>query len=486
MPPKRRPAGKPPAAVAAAIAAAKDRAASPAAATAAPAAEPTVEDAVADLKIADAPTASGDASDAEDDADDESSAPGASAAAAKKKKNKKKKKKPSTAAPAGASAAVDPASFEGPGVGEGAAGQTSPPTIPVSRLFRGLYPEGVLHDYQDDNLWRTTSEEKKALEKTPFWEAELRDARRGAEVHRQVRNYAQRTIKPGMSMTEICELIENGTRNLVEAQGIEAGIAFPTGCSLNACAAHWTPNAGDKTILQQSDVCKIDFGVHVGGRIIDSAFTVTFDPVYDNLLAAVKDSTNTGIREAGIDVRLSDIGAAVQEVMESYEVEIGGKTYQVKPIRNLSGHSIERYKIHAGNSVPIVKGGDQTKMVEGEFYAIETFGSTGRGYVMEGDEVSHYMRAFDNYQGANVRLPRARQLLQTINTNFGSLAFCRRYLDRIGESKYLMALKNLVETGVVTPYPPLIDSPGSYTAQYEHTLVLRPTVKEVLTRGDDY
>lgn len=36
-----------------------------------------------------------------------------------------------------------------------------------------------------------------------------------------------------------------------------------------------------------------------------------------------------GIKEAGIDVRLCDIGAAVQEVMESHEVELDGKTYQV-------------------------------------------------------------------------------------------------------------------------------------------------------------
>jgi methionine aminopeptidase len=38
---------------------------------------------------------------------------------------------------------------------------------------------------------------------------------------------------------------------------------------------------------------------------------------------------NPGIRESGIDVRLCDIGAAIQEVMESYEVELDGKTYQV-------------------------------------------------------------------------------------------------------------------------------------------------------------
>ena len=46
-------------------------------------------------------------------------------------------------------------------------------------------------------------------------------------------------------------------------------------------------------------------------------------------------------------------------------------------MRNLNGHSIGQYNIHGGKSVPIVKGGEGTKMEEGEFFAIETFGSTG-------------------------------------------------------------------------------------------------------------
>lgn len=36
-----------------------------------------------------------------------------------------------------------------------------------------------------------------------------------------------------------------------------------------------------------------------------------------------------GIQESGVDSRLGDIGAAIQEVMESYEVELDGKTHQV-------------------------------------------------------------------------------------------------------------------------------------------------------------
>jgi methionyl aminopeptidase len=124
-------------------------------------------------------------------------------------------------------------------------------------------------------------------------------------------------------------------------------------------------------------------------------------------------------------------------------------------------------------------------MEEGEFYAIETFGSTGKGYVHEDMECSHYMKNF-NAPRIALKSPKARQLLNTINKNFDTLPFCRRYLDRLGETRYLMALNNLVDVGIVDAYPPLCDIKGSYTAQYEHTFILRPTCKEVLSRGDDY
>jgi methionyl aminopeptidase len=81
--------------------------------------------------------------------------------------------------------------------------------------------------------------------------------------------------------------------------------------------------------------------------------------------------------------------------MESYEVEIRGKTYRVKPVRNLSGHNIKQYRIHGGKSIPFVKNRDQTKMEEGEVFAIETFGSTGRGYIV--DDVSCFVRV--NFRG---------------------------------------------------------------------------------------
>lgn len=69
--------------------------------------------------------------------------------------------------------------------------------------------------------------------------------RRAAEVHRQVRQAARKFITPGKSMIEIAEYIENGTRALVEENGMECGVGFPTGLSRNNCAAHYSPNGGD-------------------------------------------------------------------------------------------------------------------------------------------------------------------------------------------------------------------------------------------------
>ena len=288
-----------------------------------------------------------------------------------------------------------------------------------------------------------------------------------------------------MSIMDITNRIEAKNRELIEASGLNAGIAFPTGASLNHCAAHWTPNIGDETILGEDDVMKIDYGSHVDGLMTDCAFTVAFNPRYDPLLEAVKEATNTGIKEAGIDSIFSEIGERIQETMESFEVTIGNKTFPVKCVENLCGHSMEPYKIHAGKSVNIVRN-DQccVRMVEGEQYAIETFGTTGKGRVYEDLDCSHYMKDFD-VGDVPIRDGKARGLLNVINREFGTLAWCRKWLEEF-YPRHIMPLKRLVDAGVIKAYPPLSDVRGCYTAQYEHTILLKPTCKEVITRGEDY
>ncbi|KAG2282475.1 hypothetical protein Bca52824_053695 [Brassica carinata] len=140
--------------------------------------------------------------------------------------------------------------------------QTKPPTIPVVKLFpSGEFPEGEIQQYKDDNLWRTTSEEKRDLERLE--KLIYNSVRQAAEVHRQVRKYVRSIVKTGILMTDICETLEDTVRKLISENGLKAGIAFPTGCSVNWVAAHWTPNSGDNTVLQYDDVMKVDFGTHI-------------------------------------------------------------------------------------------------------------------------------------------------------------------------------------------------------------------------------
>jgi methionyl aminopeptidase len=149
---------------------------------------------------------------------------------------KKKKKKPKKKKKAGAAVSC----------------QSDPPRVLIDKLFpKGGYPAGEECDYRDENLKRKTDEEKRHLDRmnNDF----LEEYRKGAEIHRQVRQWAQKTIKPGMSLTEIAEGIEDSVRaltghdGLTEGDSILGGMGFPCGLSINNCAAHFTPNAGNKT-----------------------------------------------------------------------------------------------------------------------------------------------------------------------------------------------------------------------------------------------
>jgi methionyl aminopeptidase len=81
---------------------------------------------------------------------------------------------------------------------------------------------------------------------------------------------------------------------------------------------------------------KLDFGTEVNGYIIDSAFTISFDPQFDNLLMASREATYAGIRAAGLDARLGEIGGIIEEVINSYEVTVNGKTVPGRVLLKIS------------------------------------------------------------------------------------------------------------------------------------------------------
>ncbi|KAI5172419.1 methionyl aminopeptidase [Nematocida sp. LUAm3] len=311
----------------------------------------------------------------------------------------------------------------------------------------------------------------------------LQAAKIAAETHRRARYSIQNIIQPGMFLHEIASHIETCTQTLI-GQGYNKGIGFPTGLSLNNCAAHDTPNPKSHPVaLSAEDVLKVDIGTHVDGYIIDSAFTVSFNPQWNNLLLSARDSVYEALKYAGPEASLQEIGERIEEVIRSYEVEVNGRSIPIRPVSNLNGHSINRYKIHGGKYVPIVKNsGNKDRMKEGEFFAIETFTSTGDGYVKEKGDCSHYMITGNRISSP---LDGVMKLSEYIKKHFHTLPFCKRYIDP--EFKCLdVYMKQLEKVNGVEPYPPLVDAQGSMVAQFEHTIYVTDNGIDVFSKGDDY
>ncbi len=288
-----------------------------------------------------------------------------------------------------------------------------------------------------------------------------------ASIHKEVRRHLQPYLKPNIKLIEIAEIIENKTIELSNQQkSINKGIGFPVSLSINNCVAHYHPKANEPTFLTKNDIIKIDFGTEVNGWIIDSAFTVCFDSKFNNLLDAVKDGTETGIKHLGVDAPISDYGSSIQEVIESYEIVLDKKVCPIKAIQNLGGHNITKGIIHGGMFLPCVKTNTNNRFKEG-VYAVETFGSTGNNFTFSSGD-STLFRLNPSYTN--------NKLYEKFNT----LPFCDRYIDL-----YDIDMKNLINNNLVYSYPPLYVNNG-YTAQYEHTIYLDEYKKIVVSKGEDY
>lgn len=132
---------------------------------------------------------------------------------------------------------------------DGPTTQTIPPTKPIDEQFPATQWEkvGFTMEYANEQAWRNNSEEAK--KKDLMWDERLQKLRKAAEVHRQVRKHTQSIARPGIRLVDLCQSIETTLRYIIQADGLEGGQAFPTGCSLNHIAAHYTPNYGDDTVL---------------------------------------------------------------------------------------------------------------------------------------------------------------------------------------------------------------------------------------------
>ena len=290
-----------------------------------------------------------------------------------------------------------------------------------------------------------------------------KDFKKSGIIHKIINQKIRNKLYDGISALELTEFIENEIKLYTKFDynnPLKAGIGFPVGISINDVAAHFTPSKEHNPIISGCDVVKIDYGVHVNGCISDGAFSWCPNGKYNNLIKVAEEATNTGIKNAGVDAILGEIGYSIQEIIESSEIEINGELKPIKSIYDLCGHQIKQFIIHAGKAVPNIGIPYMERMKENEVYAIETFPTTGNGAIYEDLECNHFM-IDKKYDGEGITK-------QIYDIRF-SLPFCPRWFDfPIPDNKY------------IKKYPIIKTVDNGIVAQYEETIFIKSTCIEVI------
>ncbi|MBU0471726.1 MAG: type II methionyl aminopeptidase [Nanoarchaeota archaeon] len=280
----------------------------------------------------------------------------------------------------------------------------------------------------------------------------LKKFKESGRIAAEALNYGSKLIKVGVKVIDICDAVEEKIKSLGGQP------AFPVQISRNDIAAHYCPEEGDITVLQEGDIVKLDVGAHVDGYVSDNALTVDLG---DNaaLVKASRDAVNAALKLVKPGVAIGELGKAIQQVIEGYGF---------LPVRNLSGHGINKYTVHESPSIPNFDSGNKEELIEGQSIAIEPFASNGAGMICERGNPTVFMQVARK----PVRSPFTRQILKDIE-QYKGLAFALRWLTKthgVGKTKF--GLNELIKAGVVRGFPPLPDVNNGLISQAEHSVLV--------------
>lgn len=281
------------------------------------------------------------------------------------------------------------------------------------------------------------------------------------ETRREMRSF----VREDMSIIEVCEKAEA----LIREKGGKT--AFPCNVSINEVTAHYTSPPNDKKKIPEKAVVKVDIGVHVDGYVTDTAFTACFNTEYDSMTVAAEHALNVAIDNIRSGMSISKIGRIIENDI---------KNSGFKPIANLTGHSVGRYLIHAGTSIPNVAQFSLAKVKKGEVYAIEPFVTLPEavGRVEDSAEVTIFRLA----KTKSAKNPFAKQLLKHIESNFRTLPFAERWLKGVvAEEQHSEAFRELLATKALRGYPVFVEISRKPVTQAEHTVLITGDGCEVLT-----
>jgi methionyl aminopeptidase len=279
--------------------------------------------------------------------------------------------------------------------------------------------------------------------------------RRAGAIADRARQLGARLTVPGARRRDVADAVEGYIRE----QGAEP--AFPVNLSRNQEAAHYTPSKEDDTAFVAGDLVKVDVGAHLDGAISDTAETVEVGGThrYDNLVRAAREALNAGISRVRPGVRVDDLSRAIAGAIR----ERG-----LKPVDNLTGHSIERYLLHAGKAIPNVPGVSDATLSEGEVIAIEPFATNGAGRIENGP--------FGNIARFRGDPGSSDPVLSSMFARFHTLPFAVRWASTPEEEAAFRRARRTLQT-----YAVFVEEDGGWVAQAEHTILVGPDRAEILT-----
>jgi methionyl aminopeptidase len=300
----------------------------------------------------------------------------------------------------------------------------------------------------------------------PLYDSEaLTKFKQSGNILRETREEMRHYVCEGMPIIQVCEKAES----LIHQKGGKP--AFPCNVSINEIAAHYTSPPGDKSVIPQNSVVKVDIGVQVDGYVTDTAFTVCFNPEYRTMTETAQAALKAAIETIRDDVHASKVGGVVENLI---------KNRGFKPIQNLTGHSVGRYLIHAGTSIPNVYQVSLTKLKTGEIYAIEPFVTVREAAGVVEDAPPKTI--FRLVKTKSAKSPQAKQLLKHIEENFRTLPFTERWLAGIlPKDQHNEAFAELLATKSIMGYSVFVEASRKPVAQAEHTVLVEKEGCTVLT-----
>jgi len=231
---------------------------------------------------------------------------------------------------------------------------------------------------------------------------------------------------------------------------------------VNQVTAHYAPQDGDLSVIKEDDLVKVDFGVHVDGYVTDTSVSVTLNPEYNLLLEATQRALEAAIEVARKETRTGEIGRAIHREAARF----GFKT-----IENLTGHTLDRYVVHAGKSIPNLYMAHTQDLKEGDVFAIEPFLTLGSaaGYVVDAPSKTIFSLVARKKTGSSELDAFADRIWEERKT----LPFTPRwYAAEYGKGKLGTIIDKLLAKRILRAYPTLVEASGSPVAQFEHTMAL--------------